>query len=129
MNPRDFIDYYLIEMKEKKNPNYSHFDITDLMKTMLDMFRASNSSTSNIIRWFLVYMSRFQEIQERIQKEIDKVVPRDSLPTLEHKNKLTYLDATINEVQRHSSMFHSGIVRCATKDVRFEGFDIPKELC
>ncbi|KAL7630386.1 UNVERIFIED_CONTAM: hypothetical protein RMT77_019453 [Armadillidium vulgare] len=28
LNPRDLIDYYLIEMKEKKNPNYSHFDIT-----------------------------------------------------------------------------------------------------
>ncbi|KAL7639193.1 UNVERIFIED_CONTAM: hypothetical protein RMT77_010727 [Armadillidium vulgare] len=28
LSPRDFIDYYLIEMKEKKNQNYSHFDIT-----------------------------------------------------------------------------------------------------
>ncbi|RXG68755.1 hypothetical protein Avbf_07671, partial [Armadillidium vulgare] len=28
LNPRDLIDYYLIEMKEKKNQNYSHFDIT-----------------------------------------------------------------------------------------------------
>ncbi|RXG56314.1 cytochrome P450 2L1 [Armadillidium vulgare] len=74
-------------MKEKTNQNYSHFDITDLKKIMLDIFRASNSSTSHVIQWFLVYMSRFQEIQERIQKEIDKFVPRDSLPGLEHKNE------------------------------------------
>ncbi|RXG70445.1 cytochrome P450 2L1, partial [Armadillidium vulgare] len=58
---------------------------------MLDIFRASNSSTSHVIQWFLVYMSRFQEIQERIQKEIDKVVPRDSLPGLEHKNEISSL--------------------------------------
>ncbi|KAB7495599.1 putative cytochrome P450 [Armadillidium nasatum] len=93
-NPRDLMDDYLIEMKEGKNPDYSHFDFT--------------------------------EIQEKIQKEIDKVVPRDTLPGLEHRNKLTYLDATINEVQRHCSMLPVGVMKCATKDVKLEGFDIPK---
>ncbi|KAB7502287.1 Cytochrome P450 2L1 [Armadillidium nasatum] len=122
--PFSFIDFYPVVKYFIPRPVLNY--IIGLMKIMLDMFRASNSSTARIIRLFLVYMSSLQEIQERIQKEIDKVVPRDSLPGLEHRNELTYLDATINEVLRHSSVLPIGVLRCAAKDVRLEGYDIPK---
>ncbi|KAB7495603.1 Cytochrome P450 2A3 [Armadillidium nasatum] len=39
---------------------------------------------------------------------------------------LVYLDATINEVQRHCSLVPLGIFRCATDDLKLEGYDIPK---
>ncbi|KAB7495606.1 (S)-stylopine synthase [Armadillidium nasatum] len=126
MNPRDLMDDYLIEMKEGKNQDYSHFDFTDLTRITFDLFVAGNDTTANMTRWFLIYMARFQEIQEKIQEEIDRVVPRDTLPGLEHRNELRYLDATMNEVQRHCSMLPMGLMRCAAKDTKLEGFDIQK---
>ncbi|KAB7493943.1 Cytochrome P450 2L1 [Armadillidium nasatum] len=125
-NPRDLMDDYLIEMKEKKNEEYSHFNITDLIRVTFDLFVAGNDTTSNMTRFFLTYMARFQEIQEKIQKEIDKVVPRGTLPGLQHRNELSYLDAAINEVQRHCSMISMGVVRYTTADVKVDDYDIPK---
>ncbi|KAB7494261.1 Fumitremorgin C synthase, partial [Armadillidium nasatum] len=69
---------------------------------------------------------RFQEIQEKIQKEIDRVVPRDTLPGLQHRKELAYLDATINEVQRHCSMISMGVFRYTTNEVKLQGYDIQK---
>ncbi|KAL7631616.1 UNVERIFIED_CONTAM: hypothetical protein RMT77_018077 [Armadillidium vulgare] len=125
-NPRDLMDDYLIEMTEGKSEEYSHFSITDLTRVTLDLFVAGNDTAANITKWTLIYMSRFQEIQEKIQKEIDRVVPRDTLPGLQHRNDLVYLDATINEVQRHCSLVPLGIFRCATEDLKLEDYDIPK---
>ncbi|KAL7638034.1 UNVERIFIED_CONTAM: hypothetical protein RMT77_011659 [Armadillidium vulgare] len=125
-DPRDLMDDYLIEMEEKKSENYSHFNITDLTRITFDLFLAGNETTSDMTRWFLIYMARFQEIQEKIQKEIDRVVPRDTLPGLEHRNELSFLDAAINEVQRHCSMFPLGVFRFTTKDVKLKGYDVPK---
>ncbi|KAB7494263.1 Cytochrome P450 2C13, male-specific [Armadillidium nasatum] len=124
-NPRDLMDDYLIEMKEKKNQDYSHFDFTDLTRITFDLFMAGNDTTANMTRWFLVYMARFQEIQEKVQEEIDRVVPRDTLPGLQHRNELAYLDATINEVQRCSSMIPFGVARRTTTDLKLGGYDIP----
>ncbi|RXG73534.1 cytochrome P450 2L1 [Armadillidium vulgare] len=124
--PRDLIDEYLIELKEKKSDEFSHFSTSDLIRTTFDLFFAGNDTTSNMTRWILTYMAKFPEIQEKIQSEIDRVVPRDTLPGLQHRNELAYLDAMINEVQRHASMISLGVFRCATKDLKLEGFDIPK---
>ncbi|KAL7635548.1 UNVERIFIED_CONTAM: hypothetical protein RMT77_014617 [Armadillidium vulgare] len=124
-NPRDLIDDYLIEMNEKKNQDYSYFDFTDLTRIGFDLFMAGNDTTANMIRWFLTYMARHQEIQIKIQKEIDRVVPRDTLPGLQHRKELVYLDATINEVQRCSSLISHGIVRSTSTDIKFGGYDIP----
>ncbi|RXG55636.1 cytochrome P450 2J2, partial [Armadillidium vulgare] len=78
-NPRDLMDDYLIEMTEGKSEEYSHFSITDLTRVTLDLFVAGNDTAANITKWTLIYMSRFQEIQEKIQKEIDKESFRETL--------------------------------------------------
>ncbi|KAB7496536.1 Cholesterol side-chain cleavage enzyme, mitochondrial [Armadillidium nasatum] len=62
--------------------------MSDLTRITFDLFLAGNETTSDMTRWFLIYMTRFQEIQEKIQEEIDRVVPRDTLPGLQHRNQL-----------------------------------------
>ncbi|KAL7632981.1 UNVERIFIED_CONTAM: hypothetical protein RMT77_016691 [Armadillidium vulgare] len=125
-DPRDLMDDYVTEMKEGKSEDYSHFDYADLTRITFDLFVAGNDTTSNMTQWFLNYMARFQDVQEKIQKEIDRVVPRGTLPGLQHRNELAYLDATINEVQRHCSMAPLGVFRSTTSDVKIDGYDIPK---
>ncbi|RXG56174.1 cytochrome P450 2L1 [Armadillidium vulgare] len=147
-DPRDLMDDYVTEMKEGKSEDYSHFDYagkedyshfdyagtedyshfdySDLTRITFDLFVAGNDTTSNMTQWFLNYMARFQDVQEKIQKEIDRVVPRGTLPGLQHRNELAYLDATINEVQRHCSMAPLGVFRSTTSEVKIDGYDIPK---
>jgi cytochrome P450 len=52
------------------------------------------------MRWFLVAMLLFPDIQRRAQDELDSVVGRDRLPTFEERSKLPFVDAVSREVLR-----------------------------
>ncbi|RXG57145.1 hypothetical protein Avbf_08364 [Armadillidium vulgare] len=87
-------------------------------------------------RWVLIYMARFQEIQEKIQRKLTEFQERfcqafntemsKDNESLLFSYSLVYLDAAINEVQRHCSMVSMGVFRYTTNDVQLEGYDIPK---
>lgn len=54
---------------------------------MSDLFVAGSETTSSTLRWFAIFMADNPEAQQKAQKEIDEVVPRDTLPALEHKDQ------------------------------------------
>ncbi|KAB7505059.1 Cytochrome P450 [Armadillidium nasatum] len=91
-NPRDYVDKYLIECESQKdNPEFSHCGELDLLINMYDFFIAGSETTSSIIRWFFLYMSKFPEVQKRVQKEIDEIVPKGQLPSLYDKDKKCFI--------------------------------------
>ena len=59
----------------------------DLVITIWDFMIAGSDTTSNSIRWYLYYLAKHQQIQTKMRKMIDSVVPRDRLPTMEDKAK------------------------------------------
>lgn len=59
----------------------------DLMRIIFDLFAAGFDTTANTLRWVFLYMARFPEVQRRIQQQIDEVVPRDTLPSYQHKSR------------------------------------------
>lgn len=58
-----------------------YFSDEDLNKNVLDLFVAGFDSTANMLRWICIYMAAFPEVQQRVQRDIDNVVPRDTLPS------------------------------------------------
>ncbi|XP_037773710.1 cytochrome P450 2L1-like [Penaeus monodon] len=105
-NTRDVIDEYLIAIDEKSEIA-EYFGELDLMRIIFDLFAAGFDTTANTLRWIILYMARFPEVQRRVQQQIDEVVPRDTLPSYQHKSRLPLLEATIQEVLRASSMIHT----------------------
>ena len=69
--PRDFIDVYLTEMKRGNDPT---FDIEQLVVICLDFFQAGAETSSTTLMWAVKYMTMHQDVQEKCQKEIDKVM-------------------------------------------------------
>ncbi|XP_070001504.1 cytochrome P450 2L1 isoform X2 [Penaeus vannamei] len=124
-SPRDVIDEYLIAM-DNKSEIAEYFSELDLMRTIFDLFAAGFDTTANTLRWVVLYMARFPEVQRRIQQQIDEVVPRDTLPSYQHKSRLPLLEAMIQEVLRASSMIHNGVQRAAQTDTYLAGYLIPK---
>ncbi|KAB7503463.1 Cytochrome P450 2U1 [Armadillidium nasatum] len=116
-NPRDLMDDYLIEMNEKRNSNYSHFDITDLTRITIDLFVAGNDTTANITWWVLIYMARFQEIQEKIQKEIDR--SQDVTYSLKLNDKFKcMISLKINLLHSHFDLFPNNLEKCKYSALR-----------
>uniref|UniRef100_A0A669PF52 Cytochrome P450 family 2 subfamily J member 2 n=1 Tax=Phasianus colchicus TaxID=9054 RepID=A0A669PF52_PHACC len=126
LNPsesRDFIDSYLQEMAK---PNGSDFCEDNLVACTLDLFFAGTETTSTTIRWALLFMAIYPDIQARVQAEIDAVIGQTRQPALEDRNKMPYTNAVIHEVQRKGNIIPFNVPREAMKDTVLAGFRVPK---
>lgn len=59
----------------------------NLVTCIGDLFAAGSETTSSTMRWMVGLMAMNPDVQKKMQKEIDEVVPRDSVPSLEDRNK------------------------------------------
>uniref|UniRef100_A0A3Q4IFA0 Cytochrome P450, family 2, subfamily AD, polypeptide 2 n=1 Tax=Neolamprologus brichardi TaxID=32507 RepID=A0A3Q4IFA0_NEOBR len=125
-DPRDFTDAYLSEMEKKKEDPRAGFNIETLLVCTLDLIEAGTESASTTLRWALVFMMNYPEIQEKVQAEIDRVVGQSRLPTLADRPNLPYTDAVIHETQRFGNIVPLGFPKMANKDSTLGGYFIPK---
>ena len=70
-SPRDFIDVYLIAMKNEENESLT---MGDLAVVMGDMFIAGTETSSTTLKWILLYLCLYPEIQSKCREEINKVL-------------------------------------------------------
>ncbi|XP_036610279.1 cytochrome P450 2J2-like [Trichosurus vulpecula] len=127
LNPdetRDFIDAYLKEMS--KENIHSSFHEENLVFCTLDLFLAGTETTSTTLRWALLYMALYPEIQGKIQAEIDRVVGQSRQPTMADKENMPYTNAAIHEVQRMGNIIPFNVPRVATVDTTVAGYHVPK---
>ncbi|XP_064083998.1 cytochrome P450 2L1-like [Macrobrachium nipponense] len=121
----NIIDEYLIQM-DNKTEIAEFFSEGDLMRVSLDMFAAGFDSTSNMLLWIILYAAKYQDVQKRIQEQIDEVVPRGEFPTNQHKSQLSLLEAFIHEVLRMSSLVPFGVMHTPSEDTHIAGYLVPK---
>ena len=76
---RDITDALIqsYENEKDKNCNKGLGTIDDLRFILVEMFVASTDSSSSVITWLLLYMIRYEEVQDKIHQELDLVVRRD----------------------------------------------------
>ena len=65
-------------------------------------------------------------IQERAQKEIDRVVGRNRLPDFSDRPNMPYLEAIYREVLRSRPPLTMGFPHCLMEDDHYKGYSIPK---
>lgn len=95
--------------------------------TVNDLIGAGQDTVSTIMQWMLLLLVKYPALQTKLQEQIDKVVGRDRLPSMEDKSNLAYLDAFIYETMRYTSFVPVTIPHSTTTDVTIEGFHIPKD--
>ncbi|XP_032822975.2 cytochrome P450 2J4-like [Petromyzon marinus] len=124
--PRDLIDAYLDEMEKESQDPESTFTDGNLLNVVGDLFIAGTETSSTTLRWALLYMMAYPQIQERCQREIDEVIGGDRSPNTTDRANLPYTDAVIHEAQRMANVAPLGVLHSTTTDVKFRGYDIPK---
>ena len=67
-------------------------------------------AVSTMISFFLV-LALFPQVQSRAQAELDVVVGRDRLPTLDDRQRLPYIEALCKELMRWQMVTPIGTVR------------------
>ncbi|KAL8173137.1 UNVERIFIED_CONTAM: hypothetical protein K2H54_040561 [Gekko kuhli] len=124
---RSFIDAFLIQQREEKNKNQSNkfFHNENLKAVVENLLGAGMETTSTTLRWGLLLMMKYPEIQKKVHEEITKVIG-STQPRIEHRAKLPYTDAVIHETQRFANILPMNLPHATTADVTLEDYFIPK---
>ncbi|XP_042884303.1 cytochrome P450 2L1-like [Penaeus japonicus] len=125
-NPRDLMDAYLLDIEQTKDDPDSIRTQNDLTILLLDLFFAGTETTTNTLMHLFYYLAMNPEVQRKVQAEIDEVLPKGTLPTLDDRPSMPYTDAVIHEILRISSLVPFGIMHSANEDTQLAGYTIPK---
>ncbi|XP_054838957.1 cytochrome P450 2J2-like isoform X2 [Eublepharis macularius] len=127
LEPQDFIDFYLFQMKKNKNDPKSTYNEDNLNQCIIDLFIAGTETISLTLQWALLLMANHPDIQEKVHEEMEEVLGSSQSFTYQDRKKLPYTNAVICEIQRSQYILFFGVPRKTTKDVNMLGFVIPKE--
>ena len=130
----NYISALLMSLKnaEADNIDAANCNVTEknLMLILSDFIFAGTETVSTTMKWCLLYMAHWPDIERNVQLELDKVIgqPTDEriIRTSDKKN-LPYLEAVIRETNRLASVVPLGLFHKASKDTALQGYDIPRD--
>ncbi|KAL0964265.1 hypothetical protein UPYG_G00321500 [Umbra pygmaea] len=121
---RDMTDAFIMALDKDQDSS----PVKDYVPpTLGDIFGASQDTLSTALQWIILILVRFPNIQLRLQEEVDKVVNRRRLPTIEDQSNLPYVTAFIYEVLRFTSFVPLTIPHSTITDTTIMGYTIPKD--
>uniref|UniRef100_A0A8C0GK01 unspecific monooxygenase n=1 Tax=Chelonoidis abingdonii TaxID=106734 RepID=A0A8C0GK01_CHEAB len=124
--PRDFIDAFLIKLKQEQHNSQSEFTTDSLLRRTLGLFFAGTGTTSDTLKQGLKLLMKYPEIEEKVHVEIDRVIGRSRSPCMADRSQMPYTDAVVHEIQRFISLAPLGVPRAVIRDTRFRQYIIPK---
>ncbi|ALC49375.1 Cyp18a1 [Drosophila busckii] len=130
-NVRDLVDFYLAEI-EKAKAEGNDAELFDgknheeqIVQVIIDLFSAGMETIKTTLLWINVFMLRNPKEMRRVQDELDQVVGRHRLPTIEDLQYLPVTESTILESMRRSSIVPLATTHSPTRDVELNGYTIP----
>ncbi|XP_072030800.1 cytochrome P450 2J4-like [Amphiura filiformis] len=124
-NLHDYIDVYLKEMELSREVT-SHLNDLNLLKTLSQLFFAGTETSATTLRWALMYLMEYPDIQKKVQEDIDSVVGRNRRPKLTDRDDLPYVDAILLEAFRIRPPVPLSIPHSTSTDTLIKGYNVPK---
>ncbi|XP_077130963.1 cytochrome P450 2K1-like isoform X1 [Ranitomeya variabilis] len=123
-----YIDAYILKQEQEATKAQTYFNEENLLASVLDLFSAGTETTSTTIRWGILLMMKYPEIQKKVQEEIKTHIKPGQLPTVEDRKKMPYTDAVIHEIQRFGNIVPLNGSHSTPTDVYLRGYLIPKGI-
>ncbi|CAH1799703.1 unnamed protein product [Owenia fusiformis] len=92
-----------------------------------DFLGAGTHAVTFTLCWAILYMVINQDVQAKVQKEIDDVIMPDEEPSTDHMTHMPYTTACIWEVYRFASSVPLALPHYTTKNTTLNGLQIPKD--
>ncbi|TRY68671.1 hypothetical protein TCAL_03243 [Tigriopus californicus] len=116
----DFIGQYLEEMETDPMMNEN-----ELMNICQDLFGAGSETVSSTLLFSISFLTMYPDVQDECFQEILNLERGGTQVSLQNQNKFVFVNATINEVFRKSSLTASIIPHRALRDTKILDYDIP----
>lgn len=122
---RNLVDAFLAKQQEGKPESTEYYHNENLTVLVGNLFAAGMETTSTTLRWGLLLMMKYPEIQQKVHDEIERVIG-STQPQTEHRKLMPYTDAVIHEIQRFGDIAPNNVPHATSEDVTFRGYFIPK---
>ncbi|GAV09770.1 hypothetical protein RvY_19256 [Ramazzottius varieornatus] len=124
---RDFLDVYIQLHKEGKDTEglLAMADQNDIIASIDSMFQAGPEATGSILQYAILHHLRNPGTQEKLQRELARVVGTRKHITYADKDNLPYMSSTMFEVVRVSGETPLGQARENLKEAELMGYTIP----
>lgn len=99
----------------------------EIVAVLADLFGGAIDTSTVSMQWSLAYLIKYPDIQQQLHDELDRVIGRERLPTLQDIPSLPLLQATVYELLRVTSTAATAIPHSTTADVNVREFIIPKD--
>ncbi|XP_071534349.1 cytochrome P450 306a1 [Panulirus ornatus] len=123
--PLHIIDAYVKE-RRRRGEVVGSFTYEQLHHVAADLFGAGSETTITTLKWHLLNMALYPEVQGKIHRELDEVIPDGESVTLEEASLLPYTQASVLESQRLRSILPLGIPHGATQELEIDGYRVPQ---
>ncbi|KAH9834567.1 cytochrome P450 [Rhodofomes roseus] len=100
---------------------------TDIIYAAGAIYSAATDTTKTVLLTFILAMVLHPEVYTKLQNEVDRVVGKDRLPSLEDRPDLTYVDCVLKETYRWNPPLPLGLPHYITEDDTYEGYHLPKD--
>ncbi|CAJ0933577.1 unnamed protein product [Ranitomeya imitator] len=115
----------LIFQKNPESRRYFHNE--NLITLVSNLIVAGLETTSTVLRWGLLLMMKYPDIQKNVQREIERVIGQRQ-PQIEDRKQMPYTDAVIHEIQRFGNIVPAVSPLATTQGIVFRGF-FPSKMC
>ncbi|XP_076039457.1 cytochrome P450 2J2-like [Oratosquilla oratoria] len=123
-NAKDLINTYLIALSRANAPDT--FSEEQLAVTGMDFFVAGSDTTTMTLRWAILYMALYPDVQENVFLELWNNLEGARVPSMEDRMKVPYTDAVISEIHRMGTVVPLGVGHMAAADTEILEYNIPK---
>ncbi|KAL5514757.1 hypothetical protein ACEPAG_2073 [Sanghuangporus baumii] len=114
----------LLEQNTNIDGRVSHEDL--IARTVGTIYIAGTDTTSSVLVKFIQAMVLYPETMRQGQVELDNVIGLDTLPTMNDRPKLPYINAICKELLRYQPTAPLAIAHYTTEDDYYNGFYIPE---
>ncbi|XP_006818209.1 cytochrome P450 2U1-like [Saccoglossus kowalevskii] len=121
--PQCFIDMAISRIETLGDHATMLYD--SLSYTLWDLYSAGTETISMTLNWAMQYMVLNPKIQYKLQADIDDVVGASRPVSTTDRPSLPYVDATLNEVHRMSTIVPFSVSHRVTKNAWINGYFIP----
>ncbi|XP_048216619.1 vitamin D 25-hydroxylase isoform X6 [Perognathus longimembris pacificus] len=113
-------------MDQSKSDPLSAFSKENLIFSVGELIIAGTETTTNVLRWAMLFMALYPNIQGQVWKEIDLIIGPNRKPSWDDRCKMPYTEAVLHEVLRFCNIVPLGIFHATSEDAVVRGYSIPK---
>lgn len=130
LNPnicRGFVDCFLIRKQKEEDSQVkdTHYNENNLIFSVTNLFGAGTDTTAATLKWGLLFMAKYPQIQDKVHEELNRVVGNRQVRINDRKH-LPYTDAVVHETQRMANIVPLALPHKTSQDVTFQGYFIKK---